>query len=631
MAEEHRDGADPNDTSHNKTGKDDDLKPETLYQSSESSFQSLAASESSSDERRQRSKKRKEQNADPAGAQMRKKYLKASYNDRYRKLLNQVVNDVVQQASSTEPEQRQDSQIGVVTWSVQETEAFFESIQRLGCHNLASISEKVGTKTELEIFQFISLLEAASTHQQLRDKQKDLLDVSTLSAAFEISDDCGAALEAAADALAIYQKREDERQEKRRHGSHWLLTPKLAKKIHFCLRKNPNGEAKIAETVPSAVLLDLKAFLDLSSRLFMNSSDQDHNWRSFVDSRERPSIFFTAFSDLTNLVLAVTERLVQTVIFITMSRLRAMEASSYTASKYVTKQDVKAALAIVGMKADAKEYWVGVAERCKLNIIDQRGRVRKRKISGRHLDYDEVVRILSKDKNQRRSRSHSASKVQNSDHSDVSESSSTDTSVSGSIAADLPPESTSTQYMSSSPALSDSRLTFASPEDICAQNRLDHAQLAFMSALDQRNSLEEEQRLWKLLGKAPKSPNRPGTIVIPKNPGPERGTRKELQYWGAKIHYGAEWEINETPVPPVDFDRNRATCRKRKRGPAQWEDIKLGDEEEDVSFRSSDDKVKDLPESENASESPRFEEGVLLDDISSSARSRSDLDGNSSE
>ena len=627
------DDADPNNTGHNNTGGDDDGKVEALYLSSESSFHSLAASNSSSDERRPRSKKRKRQNADPVGAQTRKKHLKAPYSDRYRKLFNQLVNDVVQQAPSTEPEERHDSQIGVVAWSVQEKESFFESIQRLDCHDLAAISRTVGTKTELEILQFISLLEAASAHQQLRDKQKALLDASTLPAAFEISDGCDAALEAAADALAHYQKREDERREKQRHGSHWLLTPEIAKNIHHCLRNDPNGEAKIAETVPSAVLLDLKAFLDLSSRLFMNSGDQDQNWRSFVDSRERPSIFFTAFSDLTNLMLAVTERLVQIAIFLAMSRLRAVEASTYIASQYVTKHDVKAALAIVGMKANAKEYWVGVAERCKLNIIDRRGRVRKRKVSGRQLDYDEVVEILSKDRNQRGPRSQSTSKDQSSDRSDASECSSMGTSHSDSIAADRQTEFTSAEDMSSSPALSDSKLTFTtSLKDVCAQNRLDHAQLAYMSALDQRNSLEEEQGLWALLEKTPISPIHPETIVVPHNPGPERRTKKDLQHWRTKIDYDAEWEMNESPVPSVDFDQNRVTWRKRKRRLAQWEDIESLDEEEDVIFNGSDDEVRiqKLSGSRNASGIPPFEGGGLLD-VSLSARSRSNLDSESGE
>ena len=632
MAEEY-DDADPNDTGHNDTDDNNDVKPDALFLSAESSFHSSAASNASSDERRPRSKKRKKQNANPVRAQTRKKYPKTPYNDCYRKLLNRVVNEVVQQAPSTEPEERHDGQVGVVAWSVQEKESFFESIQRLGCHNLVAISETVGTKTELEILQFISLLEAASAHQQLRDKQKALLDASTLSAAFEISDDCGAALEAAADTLAFYQERENERREKQRHGSHWLLTPKLAKKIHFCLRKDPNGEAKIAETVPSAVLLDLKAFLDLSSRLFMNSGDQDHNWRSFVDNRERPSIFFTAFSDLTNLVLAVTERLVQTVIFLAMSRLRAVEASTYIASQYVTRQDVKAALAMLGMKADAKEYWVGVAERCKLNIIDRRGRVRKRKISGRQLDYDEVVEVLSKDRSQQASRSRSISKDESSDYSDVSESSSMVTSHSSSVAADIQPESTSEEDMSSSPALSDSKLTFTSPEEVCAQNRLDHAQLAYVSALDHRNSLEEEQRLWALLEKASTSPIHREAVVVPKNPGPERRIRKDLQNWRTKNDYGVEWEMNEAPVPSADFDRNRVICRKRKRGLAQWEDLESVDEENVVNPSGSDDEVKDqeLSGPRNVLEIPPCEEAGFLDDVSSSARSRSDLDSESGE
>lgn len=612
-------------------------EPQEAYLSSGSSFQlstSSNASPTSSNsdpERRPRSKKRKSRGSTPDEARSRSKCVRASYNDHYRELFNQSVSDVAGKAPSFKQLQWGTSQVGIAIWSSEEKESLFSSLERSAQLDLAAIVNAIGTKTQPEVQDFIRLLQEAKANQHLRSERELLLDSSTLPAAFEISNQCDAALEEAAGALALYQRKEDEKLERERHGRDWLLTHKIAQEIHDRFNNSdPNGEVKVAKIVPPAVLLDLKAFLDLSSRLFMNSRDRDYNWQSFAERRERPSIFFTAFSDLTNLVLGVTERLVQSAIFVALSRLRATDASKYSASRYVKRQDVQAAVEILGMGADAHDYWVNLPRRCKLDVIDERGRIRKRKIFGKRLGYDEVENLLNGSRNANGQISRSRSQSQSRATSLEDDTSSMASLCSDSVEEDVQAEPGSDEELRRSPALSDSKLTFASPRSIRAQNRFDREQLAYMSALDHRSSLEEEQRLWTLLDKAPPISIDPEAVELPRNPGPERKTREDLENWRDMIDYRAHWETNETHVPTEAFARNRATWRRRKRMVVQWEDFEVVDRSENgnVSDDIEEPEDDDLSESQSDDLESQFVggEGIPLARAGSSSGSISVLE-----
>ena len=557
--------------------------------SSGSSFHasdSSTASVTSSEERRPRSRKRRSRSPDLSTARPRSKRLRNLYSDRYRKLFNEIVDGLSPVGPSIPLVKPGSSHIGMVAWSSQERQSHFEAIGKKGGHDVLVSARALGTKTQLEVRNFFRLLDEAKAKQHVHGSGRTLLDASAIPAALEISNECNAALEAAADALAMMQEKEDEKIERKNHGNKWLLTPKIAKQVDRCLSHGPDGEAKIAETIPSAIILDLSKFLKLSSRLFMNSTDQECNWRYLIKNRERPSIFFSAFSDLSNLLLTITKRLVQSTIYFAMSRIRAMDASAYRASLDVTSQDVRAALDVSSMKATTHDYWVHLARRCRLDVVDRQGRLRERKVSGRRMDYDEVETILSQDRDVRGRYGRSQSLAGNRVVSHTTDSS----SQSDSSQQDLEPGSVFDDELPSSPALSDSKLTCESADSIFAQNRLDHDQLAYISALDYRNSLKEEERLWALLGKTPPKIIDINTIKIPKNPGPERKGLEELENWRHGVDYSPEWETYGVHVCEEEFARNRATWRKRRRPMSKWEDfVNVNDSEDDYIRDSNED------------------------------------------
>lgn len=567
-------------------GSHHDMIPHELSVTSDSSFHASdpsTASYASSEERRPRSKKRKSRSPNQSTARPRSKRLKPSYSDRYRRLFNELLDDLAQVGPSTSLVNSGCTHNGIVAWSSQERQSLLKSIDKFGRNGFPPSARALGTKTHIEVCDFVRLLDEAKAKQHIHGLGRTLFDASTIPAALEISDECNTALEAAADALAMLQGKEDEKIERKTHGNHWLLTSKIAKQVDRCLNHGPDGEAKIAETIPSAVVLNLSAFLRLSSRLFMNSADHDCNWRSLIESRERPSIFFSAFSDLYNLFLTTTKRLVQATLYFAMSRLRAMDASTYRASRDVTSLDVRAALEVLSMKDTAHDYWVHVARRCRLNVVDRQGRLRKRNVSGRRMDYDNVEAILSQGRDARghyaRSQSRSGSRA---------ESHTTDSSSQfGSSQVDSEPGSVADDELPSSPALSDSRLTCESPTSIRAQNRFDHDQLAYISALDHRDSLQEEERLWALLDKTPPQVINVNTIKIPKNPGPERKGLEQLGNWHDDVQFSAEWETSGVRVREKEFARNRATWRKRRRPVSKWEDFVYVSDGEDGYTRDS--------------------------------------------
>ena len=564
-----------------------ELIPHEQSLSSGSSFHASdlsTASSASSDERRPRSKKRRSGSPIQSTARPRSKRLRSSYSDRYRKLFNELVDGLSEAGPLVPLTNSGTTHNGIVAWSSQERQSLLKSIEKIGQHDSPLSAKALGTKTQLEVCDFVRLLDEAKAKQHIRGLRKTLLDAAMIPAALEISNECNDALEVAADALAMLQGKEDEKVERGNYGNNWLLTPKIAKQVDRCLSHGPDGEAKIAETIPSAVILNLSAFLRLSSRLFMNSAVHECNWRSLIEGRERPSIFFSAFSDLSNLFLTITKRLVQSTLYFAMSRIRAMDASGYRASPHVTSRDVRAALEVSSMKATAHGYWAHVPRRCRLDVVDRQGRVRKLKVSGRRMDYDEVEAILSQGRDMEgrysRSQSHAGSKVL----SQTTESS----SQSGTSQEDSEPGLVSDDQVPSSPALSDSKLTCESPDSIRAQNRFDHDQLAYMSALDHRDSLEEEEHLWALLDKTPPMVIDIDAIKIPKNPGPERKRLEELGNRRDDVEYSAGWETSEVHVPDDEFARNRATWRKRRRPVAKWEDLVHVDDGDDTRDSNED-------------------------------------------
>jgi len=516
-----------------------------------------SSSERASSKYETASRKRKSRSQSSAATQSRTKRLRTLYTDEYRQLYNETVLDAGNCGSKGYYEQ---SQLGLTTWSSSEKAVFFRTLALKGRDDLASITSAIVTKSEPEVRAYLLLLDEVSTEQQIYEPYDSLLDHSEILTALEVSPDCEVALEGAAGALAILQEKEDVKAEKTKHGDQWRLTSVIAGRIHEQLQEGPNGEAAVDETVPAAILLDLKAFLTLTKRLFMNSPDPELNYRTYTTARINPlSILHTAFSDFHSLVVSITRRLVQCAIFLAMSRLRAMSEKKRAPRRLVRGLDMIAALEISGMKPNAHDYWVGLARRCKLNVYKSDADLGKP--IGERLDYETVENILEQGRARRdktgfyqRIPLEIFSRPATPSHGRPNSATSSDTASEHQNSLSDSDETSS--------ASSNLPLDHHSPDALQAQDSYDQKQDVYISALDQQASLREETRLWAILGREPPSPIHPEDVDIPQEPVPEPKPLEEITDWRKSVSYGAEWGILETPVPEVEFQTNNQRSRR---------------------------------------------------------------------
>lgn len=497
------------------------------------------------------SRKRKSRSQSSVATKSRTKRLRAFYSDQYLQLYNETVLDAANRSRKGYFDQ---SQLGLTIWSSSEKAVFFRTLALKGRDDLASITAAVVTKSEPEVRAYLLLLDEISTKQQIYEPYESLLDHSEIPTALEVSQECEVALEGAAGALAILQQQEDAKAEKKNHGDHWQLTSVIASRIDEQLKEGPDGEAAVDETVPAAMLLDLKALLTLMKRIFMNSPDPELNYRTYATARTNPlSILHTAFSDFHNLVVSISRRLVQCAIFLAMSRLRAMEEGRSAPRRLVRRLDMVAALKISGMNPNAHNYWVKLARRCKLNVY--KSEADSGKPIGERLGYDAVEKILEQGRARRdktgfyqRVPLEVFSRAATPSHGRPNSPTSSDTASESHHSA-----SDSNEISGSS---SDLPLDHRSPGTLQVQDSYGQKQDAYISALDHQASLREENRLWAIVGREPPSPIHPEDVDIPQEPVPEPTPLEEITDWRSSVSYAAEWETLETPVPEVEFQTN---------------------------------------------------------------------------
>jgi hypothetical protein len=498
--------------------------------------------------------------------------LKGVYNDEYRQLLNSVIHETILGAIPHEYPVLPKTQIGSSIWTEEEKDLFFSALSRLGRHDSRGIALRIGTKSQLEVEEYIQLL-----RQGMKDRL-DLrqLDLTELPAAFEISAECCDHLERAGDAVASRQELTEAKAEEDKHGELWLLTTDIATDIERQLRDL--GEQSIAETLPAAKLLDLKNWLELPQRIFMNSggSQEDSNWHSIAEPDETPALRATAFEDFHNLAVSITKRLMSTAMFCAMSRRRATQTMGVKHAEVVL-DDVIAAVKILGLAENSLEFWIGCARRHSLNVVDDDD-----SRSDVDLTYDEVEAALRQTRRSR-SRSRSRSRLPRSARSSASVGAGTDRDT----AADSTAESLDTDddshddeelYLLSSSGpeqdeladLSDAsnRHTRAERERARRAEELSNAlraQDAYLEAHDNEASQMEENRLRILLRQSSPLDIKPEPLEAP-------DLLKQLKFeprvadWKENFEYWSPWETFGTPVPEESFAENRKKMtRKAKR------------------------------------------------------------------
>ncbi len=537
---------------------------------------------------RHRSKKRKAEKLE--SSEQKAKRPKGRYNDSYRQLLNEDIRNALLPTLES-PDRLPRSQIGVTIWNSTEKEFFFTALSRLGKDNVPGIASRIGTKSIPEVREYIQLLHRGMLEKTTNEPRRQLLGFTEMPAAVQLSQECCNELEKAADALASRQNRYEEHKEQRKWGEPWLLNSNVNIWVEEHLAEEGVSH-ELREVLPSAELLNLSNWLELSTRVFMNPATprEEENWRFLAEPGEEPSIWATAFADFQQLAISVTKRLVSTTIFCTMSRLRAMDPRSFNRYDIVKPADIEAAAKIIGLEINNNKFWRECPRRCNLNIVK-----RTSAAAGDQppMGYDEVEEVLQKRDKASQSAapsdgeaSRTALSAPSSPRSDSPGSSS---SVSSSVSEprpesdmedvnmDTPVRDLAAEYLQAvelehAGPIDPSASEFEHPhghnkrmkKNIMAREALDRAHAEYTEAFDIQASLLEEQRLWEILEQAPPFAIKPEEVELPKRPTQQRKGDDELKDWRDRMEFWSQWETLDQPVPTHAFSRPPARVRTQR-------------------------------------------------------------------
>ncbi|KAK1766739.1 hypothetical protein QBC33DRAFT_559469 [Phialemonium atrogriseum] len=285
------------------------------------------------------------------------KRTRGDFNRGYLDLLNIDIEDAAAHYVPHDGPELPSSQIGLTIWTPLEKEMFFEALSRLGRDGVPGISRRIGSKSDLEVQQYLRVLDDAIAAR----KQSGNLEPSypvDFPAAVEISPKCCKLLEGAADVISLRQEQHEEAREEERWGKGWLVTPFNYRDI----------EATRSAGMPSVQLFRVASWLRLSERVFMNASYPENNWQHV--SEDNPSIRATALEDFYSLAVSITRRLVSATIYVSTSRIRAKQSVYPETRGLVWPKDVEAAALSIGLKTNSKKFWAGCARRLRLAVFD---------------------------------------------------------------------------------------------------------------------------------------------------------------------------------------------------------------------------------------------------------------------
>ncbi|KAM0472388.1 hypothetical protein ACHAPX_008817 [Trichoderma viride] len=476
------------------------------------------------------------------------KRQRGELNLEYLELLNNEIQDAAQQTSFGDLKLLSASYIGLTYWSTAEKQNFFEAVARLGKYDLPGIATKVGSKSVAEVNHYLGILQQASESRRQQGDRTNL-EFAEYPAAVEVSQQCCRAEEEAADEISLKQEAREEIRERNRWRDVWDITPKVARKLSKAIHKQDEDLAGIPQF---AQLFHSPTWLELSARMFMNSSVPGNNWNSI--GGEPPSMWATTFEDFHSLTVSITRRLVQTSLFIAMSRIRSKNASTKKVRDMVQQQDVEAAISSLNMTSKSNESWVGSARRLRLDVYENPPEGDE-EFDEERMAYEEIERDLSGENtvaSEKQAQPDTPFSTQLSDVEDEDDEFS-----------DLPSESS----RSPSPTNEEERqidmeaveVLEHSAMGIRTNNATRKALKAFIATdrqlerqaedIDQYASYKAEIEMWNILQKKP-------PMDLPKrhDPGPVRRSNQSLdsfyptgREWARKLAYYSEWET--LPVP----------------------------------------------------------------------------------
>ncbi|KAJ0415721.1 hypothetical protein BJY00DRAFT_292974 [Aspergillus carlsbadensis] len=419
------------------------------------------------------------------------------------------------------------TQNGIVIWTTEEKQLLYQALDRKGINGIHDIAAAIGSKSDLEVQEYLRLLEKGLRRQHVRDARLRTAVLGDIPAAAEISDQCRESLDQHAELLCLAEQAEEDIEGKLRHGRQWIVDQEIAEQLDSTFG-NEDEELPAVDTEPAAPLSPLQSlneteptsalkapaeffnmtkWIILSERLFMNFGGPrlGDNWVNVAFEKETPSITADAFTIFHDIARALTRRLVHATHFFARSRVQKYANSTRPPARVVTASDVRRAALTLNMKTDSSDFWVGLSRRCSLDVVDER---HKRGWNPVSLDHDEVEDLLSR--------------------------------------RELPGEPYKTDILSPLPRRRSSgapsgmfvdSLDLEGSEDEQAE---EHAE-----AIDRQNSAVDELRCWTVLGKSP-----PETLEtqlsdngIPRKPTDKRKSMEELIDWRERTLPRNDWEV----------------------------------------------------------------------------------------
>ena len=542
----------------------------------------------------------KKRKVDPEEPPIRSiKFAKHAYNDAYRRLLNSTIEsatsaDVFEELETLDGDGRRftASQIGVSIWTVREKLVLFDKLKTLGNDEIVGLADAIGTKSSSEVRDYLLILHKAL--QAERHAQR-LVQPTDIPAALEITSTCETVLEAAADALATYQLRHEDRVERKRHGKFWLLNQNNSRDFESGRalgedesdsHRSETENTMATDTDELPPLLKLGSWLELSDRVFMNCIDCD------LQPDEPPSIYRTAFEDFHHLAVSTTTRLIHAAMFQATSRLRAQPRSRAVRGAEVRQCDVAAAIDTLGLQHSTREFWVLAARRNELTVMDVRAKGAGKFERGRKWEMQELQResslAMPYDEVEARLRQTSRSLSPSDDGDDTSESHGpveTREENSGPVENLASEPQTSPKEDKSStrllPTLTYSEADLEKLPDISNDDSDDAEYEQYLEEFDQRQSKAEELHLWKLLGEElPDAAKHETAKNLELLKPPRAKPPSPRSNWRDRIQYRAEWERHGEVIDEDAFHDLRPTSRDRSRE-ASDSSLALQDEGED--------------------------------------------------
>lgn len=516
-----------------------------------------------------RSNKRKKREAKPPHEAKRLR-LKSYHNVEYRELLNIDIRQAASKSYQEDEPLLQTSQIGSSVWTAEEKDLFFVALANRGKNNIRDIAHQIGSKSELEVQEYLRLLNSALVEKQSHDPHESLITPVAIPAALEISNECCELLERAGDAIAARQECAEAQVEEQKWGDIWLITPEVARLLDK-RRREENGEEEMHEVLPAANLFNFKNWIELSETVFMNpgAPREEDNWEELAEAGESPAIRTTGFEDFHSLAVHLTKRLVSTTLYCTMSRLRARGGNKIKHAE-VNGDDVEAAVNILGLKADSRAFWKGCARRCNLQVVNEDLEAEllaedSDEEPAVDMTYDEVEYALAFSST-RRSRSRSRSRPPTPRTPRVS---SPATSPEAYHSAHEELEEPTIPEEGDSSDVSETELNEVTRDNKRAQARAKARREAiqayeiYLEHLDRQASRTEEVRLWNLLKQS-----MPFELEIKAEEGdPPKFIRDctDGENWKQWTEYWSSWETMEGPVPGMLFERNRGRKSRLRR------------------------------------------------------------------